>query len=147
MNAAVSRPIKIVVFLVYVAIVAWLCFGNFKPGPDIPRSIWGIPIDKCLHFVMFLPFPILGTLAFDFRSWWRALAVSMLMANVVAFLFERLNQPERLQAQACCQHEGSLRVCPRDKISGGGLVFLLVFIHHGHYLHSVSLLPHSVSLS
>ena len=90
MNAAVSRPIKIVVFLVYVAIVAWLCFGNFNPGPDIPRSIWGIPIDKCLHFVMFLPFPILGTLAFDFRSWWRALAVSMLMANVVAFLFERL---------------------------------------------------------
>ena len=90
MNAAVSRPIKIVVFLVYVALVAWLCFGTFKPGPDIPRSIWGIPIDKCLHFVMFLPFPILGTLAFDFRSWWRALAVSMLMANVVAFLFERL---------------------------------------------------------
>ncbi len=78
------------VFLIYLAAVAWLCFGNFKPGPDIPRSLWGIPIDKCFHFVMFLPFPILGTLAFDFRSWWRALALSMLMANVVAFLFERL---------------------------------------------------------
>ena len=78
MNAAVSRPIKIVVFLIYLAAVAWLCFGNFKPGPDIPRSLWGIPIDKCFHFVMFLPFPILGTLAFDFRSWWRALALSML---------------------------------------------------------------------
>ena len=90
MNAAVSRPIKIVVFLIYLAAVAWLCFGNFKPGPDIPRSLGGIPIDKCFHFVMFLPFPILGTLAFDFRSWWRALALSMLMANVVAFLFERL---------------------------------------------------------
>lgn len=90
MNAAVSRPIKIVVFLIYLAAVAWLCFCNFKPGPDIPRSLWGIPIDKCFHFVMFLPFPILGTLAFDFRSWWRALALSMLMANVVAFLFERL---------------------------------------------------------
>ena len=90
MNAAVSRPIKIVVFLIYLAAVAWLCFGNFKPGPDIPRSLWGLPIDKCFHFVMFLPFPILGTLAFDFRSWWRALALSMLMANVVAFLFERL---------------------------------------------------------
>lgn len=90
MNAAVSRPIKIVVFLIYLAAVAWLCFGNFKPGPDIPRSLWGFPIDKCFHFVMFLPFPILGTLAFDFRSWWRALALSMLMANVVAFLFERL---------------------------------------------------------
>ena len=81
---------KILLFLAYLALVAWLCFGNFKPSPDIPRSVWGIPIDKCIHFLMFLPFPILGTLAFDFRSWWRALAVSMLMANVVAFLFERL---------------------------------------------------------
>ena len=81
------RIFRIVLFLIYLATVAWLCFGNFKPGPDVPRSIWGIPIDKCFHFVMFLPFPILGTLAFDFRSWWRSLAVSMLMANVVAFLF------------------------------------------------------------
>jgi VanZ family protein len=86
----VSRSLKILLFLAYLALVAWLCFGNFKPSPDIPRSVWGIPIDKCIHFLMFLPFPILGTLAFDFRSWWRALAVSMLMANVVAFLFERL---------------------------------------------------------
>ena len=86
----VSRSLKILLFLAYLALVAWLCFGNFKPSPDIPRSVWGIPIDKCIHFLMFLPFPILGTLAFDFRSWWRALALSMLMANVVAFLFERL---------------------------------------------------------
>lgn len=86
----VSRSLKILLFLAYLALVAWLCFGNFKPSPDIPRSVWGIPIDKCIHFLMFLPFPILGALAFDFRSWWRALAVSMLMANVVAFLFERL---------------------------------------------------------
>ena len=86
----VSRSLKILLFLAYLALVAWLCFGNFKPSPDIPRSVWGIPIDKCIHFLMFLPFPILGTLAFDFRSWWRALAVSMLMADVVAFLFERL---------------------------------------------------------
>ena len=90
MRAAVSRPIRIVVFLVYVALVAWLCFGSFKPTPSIPRSLWGIATDKIVHFLMFLPFPILGTMAFDFRSWWRALACSMLMANIVAFLFERL---------------------------------------------------------
>jgi VanZ family protein len=85
-----SRVFKIVLFLVYLALVAWLCFGNFKPTPDMPRSLWGIAIDKVIHFLMFLPFPILGTMAFDFRSWWRALACSMLMANIVAFLFERL---------------------------------------------------------
>ena len=86
----VSRVFRIVLFLVYLALVAWLCFGNFKPTPSIPRSLWGIATDKIVHFLMFLPFPILGTLAFDYRSWWRALAVSMLMANIVAFLFERL---------------------------------------------------------
>jgi glycopeptide antibiotics resistance protein len=37
---------------------------------------------------MFLPFPILGTLAFDFRSWWRTLCLSTLLANLMAFVFE-----------------------------------------------------------
>ena len=39
---------------------------------------------------MFLPFPVLSTLAFDFRSWWRALSVSTLLANLIAFIFENL---------------------------------------------------------
>ena len=85
-----SRVLKILLFLVYVALVAWLCFGMFKPSPDIPRSLFGIPIDKVVHFLMFLPFPILGTIAFDFRSWWRALALTTLLANIVAFSFEKL---------------------------------------------------------
>ena len=85
-----SRVFKIVLFLVYLALVAWLCFGNFKPTPDMPRSLWGIAIDKVIHFLMFLPFPILGALAFDFRSWWRALAISTLLANIFAFSFEKL---------------------------------------------------------
>jgi glycopeptide antibiotics resistance protein len=85
-----SRTFKIVLFLAYVAAVAWMCFGTFKPSPDIPRTILGIPTDKVVHFLMFLPFPILGTLAFDFRSWWRPLALSTFMANIVAFSFEQL---------------------------------------------------------
>ena len=87
---AYSRVVKILIFLAYVAIIAWLCFGTFKPNSHIPRVIFGFPTDKVVHFLMFLPFPILGTIAFDFRSWWRALASSMLMANIIAFLFERL---------------------------------------------------------
>ena len=87
---AVLRVFKIFLFLAYLALVAWLCFGTFKPGPDLPRSILGFPIDKCVHFAMFLPFPILGALAFDFRSWWRSLSVMTLAANLIAFLFEHL---------------------------------------------------------
>ena len=82
-----SRVFKIVLFLVYVALVAWLCFGMFKPSQDIPRSLFGIPIDKVVHFLMFLPFPILGTIAFDFRSWWRALALTTLLALLSTLLF------------------------------------------------------------
>ena len=84
------RVLRIVVFLVYVAAVAWLCFGTFKPVPSIPRSIFGIPTDKVVHFLMFLPFPLLGTIAFDFRSWWRTLALTTLLANIIAFSFEQL---------------------------------------------------------
>jgi len=85
-----SRIFRIVLFFAYVAVVAWLCFGTFKPSPDIPRKILGFPTDRVVHFLMFLPFPILGTLAFDFRSWWRPLAMSTFLANIVAFAFEQL---------------------------------------------------------
>ena len=84
------RVLKIILFLVYLAAVAWLCFGTFTPDPSIPRSILGYPTDKVVHFLMFLPFPILGTIAFDFRSWWRALSLSTLAAILIAFAFEQL---------------------------------------------------------
>ena len=85
-----SRIFKIILFLLYLAAVAWLCFGSFKPSPKIPRNFMGYPIDKVIHFLMFLPFPVLGALAFDFRSWWRALSISTLMGNIIAFSFEHL---------------------------------------------------------
>jgi VanZ family protein len=83
-----ARIAWIVVFLLYVAAVAWLCFGNIEPGENIPRAILGIPIDQCVHFTMFLPFPILCTLAFRDRSWWRALCWATLTANIIAIVFE-----------------------------------------------------------
>lgn len=84
------RISKIILFLAYVAVVAWLCFGTFKPDSSIPRTIFDIPTDKVVHFLMFLPFPILGTIAFDFRSWWRTLSVMTILANLAAFTFEQL---------------------------------------------------------
>ena len=80
----------IILFVVYLAIVAWLCFSDGNTGLELPSTLWNIPIDKCVHFLMFLPFPILGTVAFDFKNMWRTLSVTTLTAILIAFLFELL---------------------------------------------------------
>ena len=54
-----------IVFALYLAAIVWLCFGQFDSVPDIPRSYWGIPTDKIVHFLMFFPFPVLAYYAFD----------------------------------------------------------------------------------
>lgn len=54
-----------ILFGVYVATVLFLCFARFDSAPDVPRSLFGIPTDKVVHFCMFFPFPFLAFLAFD----------------------------------------------------------------------------------
>ena len=54
-----------IVFLVYLVVLLVLCFGQFSSTQDVPKFLWGIPTDKIVHFLMFLPFPILAYLAFD----------------------------------------------------------------------------------
>ena len=85
------RIVWILVFLLYLAAIAWLCFGNIEPGENIPRTLFGIPIDQCVHFTMFLPFPVLCTIAF--KSGWCAgreftVCWSTLAANIIAIVFE-----------------------------------------------------------
>ena len=84
------RITMILLFAAYIAGVAYLCFSTGETKMELPETLFGIPFDKCVHFGMFLPFPILGTLAFDFRSWWRPLCVTTLVANIIAFSFELL---------------------------------------------------------
>ena len=45
-----------VLFLAYLGLVVWCCFGNFGSMPNVQREMFGIPTDKVVHFVMFLPF-------------------------------------------------------------------------------------------
>ena len=47
-----------VLTLLYIIAVAVLCFAKFSAMPPSPVSIFGIPADKVVHFLMFLPFPI-----------------------------------------------------------------------------------------
>ena len=48
-----------VLFAMYLVAVAVLCFGKFDSSQDVPKSLWGIPTDKVVHFLMF----------FRFRPW------------------------------------------------------------------------------
>ena len=49
----------------YLIAVAVLCFGKFDSSQDVPADLWGLPMDKVVHFLMFFPFPFLAYLAFD----------------------------------------------------------------------------------
>ncbi len=74
--------------VLYLAAVIWLCFGQFDSVPDVPRSLWGIPMDKVAHFLMFLPFPVLAYFAFDRYSekFWPSVLCAM-AAFVAGLLF------------------------------------------------------------
>ena len=85
-----TRILWIVLFVLYLAALAYLCFSDGTPDMDLPKSFWGIPADKCAHFLMFLPFPVVGTMAFHNKSWWRTLCLMMLLAILFAFSFEQL---------------------------------------------------------
>jgi len=46
--------------LLYLGAVALLCFANFNNVPEVQKFFLGIPLDKIVHFLMFLPFPPLA---------------------------------------------------------------------------------------
>lgn len=72
MNANTSSRAIIfrILMILYIFAVGYLCFNNFKDIPsDLPKMLFGIPIDKVAHFCMFFPFPILGFFAFDHSRW------------------------------------------------------------------------------
>ena len=51
----------ITLFCVYLTAVGVLCFIKPSSIPEIDiKTFLGIPIDKILHFLMFLPYPILA---------------------------------------------------------------------------------------
>ena len=64
MKAPKRRHMAILLFAFYLAAVAYLCF--LKPGsiPVLRQFIFGIPTDKVIHFIMFLPYPILAYISF-----------------------------------------------------------------------------------
>ena len=58
------KQISIILFCLYIAAVAFLCFMQGEQLPELPKTWFGIPADKVGHALMFFPFTILGYLSF-----------------------------------------------------------------------------------
>ena len=48
-----------ILMVIYIVALAILCFGHFDSLPRIHDKILGFDPDKFVHFLMFLPFPLL----------------------------------------------------------------------------------------
>ena len=71
------KTIMTVLFCVYIATLAFLCFMKTDSVPDVQFTLFGIPMDKLVHFCMFAPYPILAFQSFhpNEASTWREIAV------------------------------------------------------------------------
>ncbi len=84
------RVPALLLFILYLCAVAYCCFGHFNDLPQLGQdSLWGIPMDKIVHFIMFFPFPILCYAAFrpQSRKTWRilvAVAIVLVVGCAVA---------------------------------------------------------------
>ena len=68
-----NKTLKILLFIIYLGMVAYVCFDNFDSLPDMSSTFLGIPKDKIVHFIMFFPFPLLAYMVFGrFKTDWKA---------------------------------------------------------------------------
>lgn len=65
-----------ILFVLYLLMVAYLCFWHFHNVSTVSKSVMGIPLDKVVHFLMFLPFPLLSYASYShrFKGPWQAIA-------------------------------------------------------------------------
>ena len=81
---------SVAVFILYLGVLVYLCFGHPTAFFKVPRSLWGIPIDKVIHFLMFFPYPFFAQAAFYFKNRWRSLVFVIITGIIFCFAFELL---------------------------------------------------------
>ena len=79
-----KRNIARLVFLLYIAAVLYLCFGEFSSLSEVTKRFLGFEADKVAHFLMFFPFPILFYMAFGWPTHkvWHSLALTLFILAV-----------------------------------------------------------------
>lgn len=76
------KTIGIFLLVAYLGAVLYCCFGHFSDLPEINTdSLFGIPADKVVHFLMFFPFPILCHLAF--AGWTTKTSHTVLSVSII----------------------------------------------------------------
>ncbi len=79
-----SQNIGRVSLVVYLIAVLYLCLGNFSGVSGMWKTLWGIQMDKIIHFWMFLPYPILAYWSFhNKRSNSTTLLLKILLLGIV----------------------------------------------------------------
>ncbi len=58
------RHISIALFCLYILAVGLMCFTRPENIPPVAFDWFGLTADKIVHFLMFIPFPILAGFAF-----------------------------------------------------------------------------------
>lgn len=93
----IRRIIFQLLFCLYIAAVAYLCFARPDEFPSLPETWFGMPADKVAHFLMFLPFPFLGYIAFEGNgmNWWKK---ALLMIGLLTIGFASAIGTEQVQA-------------------------------------------------
>lgn len=83
-----TEVVSRIVFLIYIALVCAVCFVKLDGSFNIPQyTFFGIPQDKIIHFLMFLPFPPLACFSFyrpAGRSWSLVLFMTIVVLTGVA---------------------------------------------------------------
>ena len=78
------RKLYTAFFCIYLIAVGLLCFLRPSSLPEVDiKTFLGIPIDKLLHFLMFLPYPILSGLVFIRKEQKMAVSIAILITLAV----------------------------------------------------------------
>lgn len=78
--------------LIYLAGVCVLCLMHNESIPQVSFSLWGIPQDKLVHFLMFLPFPVLAEFSFGKRQGRRPVLLRTALLFLIGMLLAGLTE-------------------------------------------------------
>lgn len=99
------KSISVILFCAYIAAVLLLCLIRTESLPKLPKFFLGIPLDKITHFLMFLPFTILGYMVFytTERSIMREFAVIGILCVIGAGFALSTERLQAMTAYRSCE--------------------------------------------
>jgi len=118
-----------VLFIIYVATVCCLCFLNlsFTQELNLPSYLWGYRMDRVVHFLMFVPFPVLAIPVFNLSRKSTGLRIlRCLVIFLAGILFAAAT--ELIQYYFLALREGDFIDFKADLLGlGAGLVIFFIF--------------------